>query len=136
VALEESAEQITPRELLDKAQSLLGARAELEFARDVLEKLVCPACKTEEPIFASLGKVNGDRAWCPRCANVRREVVTFHKVRGTETFCDRPLARIGVPAFDIIIARSATRSIGFELGGDAADVLGELLSSDEALELV
>jgi hypothetical protein len=62
--------------------------------------------------------------------------VTFHKIRGAETFLDRQLAQIGVPAFDIIVARSAERSVGFELAGDAANVLGELLSSDEALELV
>ena len=47
------------------------------------------------------------------------------------------LADIGVPAFDVVIARSSDgRSCGFELAGDAANVLGELLSSDEALELV
>jgi adenylyltransferase/sulfurtransferase len=136
VALDDGVESITPRELLSRARSMLGPRAELELAREVLEKLVCPSCKAEEAVFASLGKVSPDKAWCPRCANVRREVVTFHKIRGGEDFLDRPLAEIGVPAFDIIIARGAERSVGFELAGDAANVLGELLSSDEALELV
>ena len=63
--------------------------------------------------------------------------MTFHTIRGTEGFVDRPLADIGVPAFDIIVARGAEgAAVGFELGGDAANVLGELLSTDEALELV
>jgi adenylyltransferase/sulfurtransferase len=136
VALDEGVQSITPRELLSRARAMLGAAAELELAREVLEKLVCPTCKAQENIFASLGKVSGDKAWCPRCENVRREVVTFHRIRGSENFLDRPLAAIGVPAFDIIIARSAERSVGFEVAGDAANVLGELLSSDEALELV
>ena len=137
VTLDDGFDTITPRELLDRARAMLGAAAHLELARDVLEKLVCPSCRGEEPIFASLGKVAGDKAWCPRCANVRREVVTFHTIRGTEGFVDRPLADIGVPAFDIIVARGAEgAAVGFELGGDAANVLGELLSTDEALELV
>ena len=139
VTLDEGVDTITPRELLSRAQAMLGPKAELELAREVLEKLICPTCKSEEQIFASLGKVSGDKVWCPRCDKVRREVVTFHKIRGHESFIDRPLAEIGVPAFDVILARSAAgegRSVGFELAGDAANVLGELLSSDEALELV
>ena len=136
VALDAGVDAVTPGELLSRARAMLGDGAELELAREVLEKLVCPSCKAEEPVFASLGKVAGERAWCPRCAGVRREVVTFHKVRGGEAFVDRPLAELGVPAFDVVIARRGGRSVGFELGGDAGDVLGELLSSDEALELV
>jgi adenylyltransferase/sulfurtransferase len=137
VTLDEGVDTITPRELLSRAQAMLGrAKVELELAREVLEKLVCPTCKREEQIFASLGKLSGEKAWCPQCENVRREVVTFHKIRGNESFIDRPLAEIGVPAFDVVIARNAERSVGFELAGDAANVLGELLSSDEALELV
>jgi adenylyltransferase/sulfurtransferase len=135
IPLDGGVETITSRDLLDRAKQLLGPRAELELAREVLEKLVCPNCKREEQIFASLGKVSGDKAWCPDCDGVRREVVTFHKIRGGEEFIERPLAAIGVPPFDVVIARDQERSIGFELGGDAAAVLGNLLSSDEALEL-
>jgi hypothetical protein len=109
----------------------------------MLEALVCPACGQREQVFASLGKVAADRAWCPACRakgnDVRREVVTFFALRGDEPFIDRPLAEIGVPPFDILIARSNRdgrhRSVGFELSGDAASVLGPLVSSSEALEL-
>jgi adenylyltransferase/sulfurtransferase len=134
IALDEGVDAMTSRGLLAKAQAMLGDKVELELAREVLEKLVCPACKDEEPMFASLGKVSASAAWCPRCRNVRREVVTFHKIRGGEEFIDRTLAQIGVPPFDIVIARSPMRSIGFELAGDAAKVLGMLAEQDE-LEL-
>jgi hypothetical protein len=56
-------------------------------------------------------------------------VITFYKIRGDEAFLDRPLAEIGVPPFDIVIARSRDRAIGLELAGDAAAVLGPLASS-------
>jgi adenylyltransferase/sulfurtransferase len=130
IALDEGVEAITPRELLSRAREALGDHnARLELAREVLDKLVCPKCGGEERLFASLGKVNGDKAWCPRCEGVRREVVTFHQIRGDEDFVDRPLAQVGVPPFDVVIARrgDGTRSIGFELAGDAPAVLGELI---------
>jgi adenylyltransferase/sulfurtransferase len=124
IALDAGADSITLAQLLQKARELLGPTAELELGRDVLEKLVCPKCREEEPLFMSLGKVGANKANCPTCPGVRREVVTFHKVRGTESFLNRTPAGIGVPAFDIVIARTATRAIGLELAADANAVLG------------
>lgn len=133
VPLEEGAETITVGDLLERARRILGPEAHLELARDVLEKLVCPKCHQEEQLFASLGKVGQDKALCPRCPGVRREVVTFYKVQGNEAYLSRTLAQIGVPPFDIIFARSKDRLIGLELSGDAGQALGPL--GDEAVEL-
>src|SRR3954468_19040666 len=105
IALDEGVESITPRDLLNRARQILGEGATLELAREMLEKLICPKCKRQEQVFASLGKVKGDRAWCPDCKDIRRDVVTFFTIRGNEPFIDQPLAAIGVPAFDIVIAR-------------------------------
>jgi adenylyltransferase/sulfurtransferase len=136
IALEEGVDSITPRTLLNLAQQKLGPKAKLELAREVLEKLVCPKCKDVEQVFASLGKVKAEKAFCPKCKDVRREVVTFFQIRGDESFLDRPLSAIGVPPFDIVIARNAERSIGLELAGDAETVLGPLSGSmNEVLEL-
>jgi len=135
VPLDGSASTLTISAILAEARSLLGESATLELARDVLEKLVCPKCKREERLFASLGKVAASRALCPHCKDVRREVVTFQRLRGNEDFLDEPLADIGIPPFDILIARDATgtRSVGFELAGDAAAVLGAV--AEDELEL-
>jgi adenylyltransferase/sulfurtransferase len=128
IALPARADSTTVRELLAEARTRLGPAAELELARDVLEKLVCPKCGATEQLFASLGRVAAENAWCPNCADVRREVVTFFKIRGDELFLDRTLAEIGVPAFDVVIARSPVdgRSLGLELSWDAENVLGPL----------
>jgi adenylyltransferase/sulfurtransferase len=128
VALQARADSITVRELLAEARARLGPAAELELARDVLEKLVCPKCGVAEELFASLGRVPAEKAWCPRCGDVRREVVTFFKIRGDESFLGRTIAEIGVPPFDIVIARSPVdgRSLGLELSWDAVNVLGPL----------
>jgi adenylyltransferase/sulfurtransferase len=128
ISLPARADSITVRDVLETARHHLGPAAELELARDVLEKLVCPNCKAAEELFASLGRVPADKAWCPNCTGVRREVVTFYKIRGDEPFLDRTLAQVGVPPFDIVIAREpkSGRSIGLELSWDVVNVLGPL----------
>jgi adenylyltransferase/sulfurtransferase len=133
VPLDAGAESITAGALLAEARRHLGPEAEVELARDVLEKLVCPNCRRAEPLFASLGKVKAEKAFCPDCPGVRREVFTFYKLRGDEWFLDQPLSAIGVPSFDILVARAGGRAIGLELAGDAPLVLGPL-SDSEALQ--
>lgn len=138
VSLDASAAEMTVGELLREGRKRLGPEAELELARDVLEKLVCPTCKGEEQLFTSLGKVRAEKALCPICrGDVRREVRTFYKIRGDEhpDLLRRTLAAIGVPPFDIVIARAGARAIGLELAADAPAVLGPLAAAEgEGLE--
>jgi len=126
VSLDARADDFTARQLLDLARRHLGDDAELELGRDVLEKLICPTCKTEEQLFASLGTVKADKAACPHCGEPRRQVKTFHRISGKESFVDRTFLALGVPPFDIITARCGNRRVGFELSGDAPAVLGAL----------
>jgi molybdopterin/thiamine biosynthesis adenylyltransferase len=134
IPLDDGVATMTARRLLELARERVGSAAVIELARDVLEKLVCPQCGREEELFISLGKAKAGMADCPHCPGVRREVVTFFKIRGNEAFIDRPLGDIGVPPFDIVIARGGGRSIGFELTGDGAAVLGPLWQGDGGLE--
>jgi len=133
VSLKGGAADLTVRDALSEARHLLGPSAELELARDVLEKLVCPNCKQEEVLFTSLGKVGSNKGACPKCPGVRREVVTFYKIRGSESFLDRTLAQIGVPEFDILIARTKDRAVGLELSDDSVAVLGPLDRTEAAV---
>src|SRR5215212_1386569 len=53
----------TARDILNEARKKLNDETvQLELAREVLENLVCPKCKQEESMFASLGKVKADAA--------------------------------------------------------------------------
>src|SRR5258707_5081302 len=54
ISLDARADNITVRQILEKARQLLGPSAEIELGRDILEKLVCPKCKLAETLFASL----------------------------------------------------------------------------------
>ena len=130
VPLGAGAETITLGAILDKARQILGSDAQIEFGRDMLEKLMCPTCRREEAMFVSLGKVRSEQAICPHCPGVRREPVTFYKLRGDEAILERTPAQIGLPAFDIIIARKGSRAIGLELDADAPQVLKSLWAED------
>jgi len=131
ISLDLRADTVTVREMLGVAREHAGEDAVLELGRDVLHKLVCPKCGTAEEMFASLGKVRAGVAPCPRCPDVRSEVQTFHTIRGHESFLDRTLGQIGVPAFDILTARGKSISVGLELSGDARSVLGVLEQQGE-----
>ena len=124
----------TGADLLRIARDELGPDARVEFARDMVEKLVCPKCGSEEPVFASVTKVKHNDVFCPECADTRREVVTFYRLDGEEPFLEKPLSEMGVPAFDILIARGGEKAIGLELSADAAEVLGPLVGGAEELE--
>jgi adenylyltransferase/sulfurtransferase len=134
ISLEARAGELTVGVLLARARQVLGPAAVLEFPRDLIERLVCPQCRGEEPVFSSVSKVDISRVWCPVCPQVRREVVTFYRVTGEESFLARTLAEIGVPAFDIVSARAGERAVGFELASDAPLVLGGLIAGEEEVE--
>ena len=59
------------------------------------------------------------------------------EIRGTEpaTLLSRTLAGIGVPPFDIVIARAGARVIGLELSADAPAVLGSQMAPAGGEEL-
>jgi adenylyltransferase/sulfurtransferase len=135
ISLDGTAGSTTAADVLAQARRHLGPTAQLELSRDVLARVVCPQCGRKEALFTSLGKVSAEKAVCPHCPGVHRVLETFYKIRGDETFANRPLASIGIPDFDILIARADGHSIGFELGGDAASVMGGLVAGEDDLDL-
>ena len=55
-----------------------------------------------------------------------REVVTVHNFLGSESFGERTLTQIGLPSFDLFVARTKDREISLLISGDRQDVLGPL----------
>jgi len=116
-------------DLLSRAKRVLGADAIVEFNNDILHKLRCAGCSTSETLFTSLGKVMQRQGKCPECGQMR-EIETLHTISGEEDFLDLTFGQIGIPAFDIVAARSGTNQAFFEFDGDAPLVLGPLLASE------
>lgn len=127
--LKHGVDEVTPAALLHNVRRKLDENAVLELNHDILHKLVCRNCDTEEVMLMSLGKVTEKQGRCPECREMR-EVETLHTIDGSEDFADRTFEQIGVPPFDIITARSGVNQIFIEFSADAERVLGPLCGED------
>ncbi|HUG92552.1 MAG TPA: hypothetical protein VML55_17060 [Planctomycetaceae bacterium] len=113
---------------LDRVRSDLGPQAVVEVNHDLLASLECPRCGTDEPLFASLGRVTEQQGRCPGCGE-HRVPKTFHTIDGGEPFLDRTLAEIGVPRWDVLAGRAGTQCRYYAFDGDRETVLGPELTS-------
>src|SRR6266849_4629278 len=124
IALPQTSRDLTLEQLLTQARRELGTKdVTIEFSRDVIHKLVCPACNAEEELFAAVGTVAYARGRCAADGQMRA-VITAHSYSGTESFGDRPLDRLGLPLFDVYVARSSEREVAYLIAGDEKAVLG------------
>ena len=121
---------ITLAELLDRAETRLGKGATLELSRDVVTRLTCPVCETTERAGLVLGAMRETDARCSVCGTHR--VVDFSGivVRDGEMDLSLTPAQIGIPPFDIIVARQGIdQQEAWLFDGDAAACLGPLAPS-------
>jgi molybdopterin/thiamine biosynthesis adenylyltransferase len=126
VELAERSSELTLRALFERAARDLGSRQiTVEFSRDVIHKLVCPTCGEQQELFAPVGAVRYEDGRCPRDGQMRA-VETARGYTGAESYGARALDKLGLPSFDIFLARNAEREIGYLLGGDREAVLGEM----------
>lgn len=131
IRLPSASSELTLRDLYDAAVQQLGARdVVIEFSRDIIHKLACPACGGEEELFAPVGSVDAERARCPNDSALRA-VIAIHNYTGVEAYGARKLDSLGLPLWDVYVARSAEREIAFLLSGDAGSVLGPLAALEE-----
>jgi len=116
---------VTLDALLARAEGELGAGATLELSRDVVTALVCGDCGETTPVGRALGELRERDAACPRCGRHRQVETASSAARDGLVDLSRTPAQIGVPPFDVVVARrglEAQRAWLFD--GDAAEVLG------------
>lgn len=111
-------------ELLQRAAAELGPAAIIELNRDILRELECPQCGRRDELLTSLGKVAESQTHCPECRVLRIPHVLSQLDRDCGLL-ERTFAEIGVPPFDILVARGADREIAYIFDGDGPQVLGE-----------
>ena len=120
----ERANQLRLVDLLERGKRDLDtADVTIEFSRDVVHKLVCPKCGTEEERFAPVGSISFEEGKCPKDGQMRT-VETIHNYSGSESYGVRSLDHLGLPLFDVFTARSADREIGYLIAGDREQILG------------
>ncbi len=116
--------------LLDRAESALGAGASLDLSRDVIVRLHCSSCGAMTPGRAVLGTVRESQAACPGCGAHRAIEITSSVSRDGLVDLALTPAELGLPPFDIIVARQGMeRQEAWLFDGDAGAVLGPLAES-------
>jgi hypothetical protein len=121
-----ASQEMTLAQLHQRAQHDLNSRnVTLEFSRDVIHKLVCPSCGSEEEKFSAVGTVAYAHGRCPADGQMRA-VITMHSYSGTEAYGNRTLDQLGLPLFDVFTARSDEREVAYLMAGDQKAVLGQL----------
>jgi molybdopterin/thiamine biosynthesis adenylyltransferase len=116
--------------LLERAEAALGAGAALDLSRDVIVSLSCPSCGAASPGRAVLGTVRESQAACPSCGTHRVVEITSSISRDSGIDLRQTPADLGLPPFDIIVARQGMeRQEAWLFDGDASSVLGPLAES-------
>ncbi len=117
VALPDFRSDTLLRKIWEEAGRRLGGLDALDLVRELVERMDCPACGTGEPVFRSLEKVHEDEALCPGCGKER--VPRFiHSITEGSQLLGRSAQQVGLPSWDIVMARRGERVLAFELAGD------------------
>lgn len=123
IALAQGAADLTAGELVARAGERLGERAVLVLPGPVITYLHCPACNTTETVYRPQRDVVPGAVPCPTCGTERVFDVTG-AVAGGEATRDLSLARLGIPPYDVVIARGRSGAmVYYDLGGDRRHVL-------------
>jgi molybdopterin/thiamine biosynthesis adenylyltransferase len=120
----ERASELTVEDLWKRGRSDLHvADVTIEFSRDIVHKLVCAKCGTEEERFAPVGSISFEEGRCPKDGQMRT-VETIHSYSGSEAYGARTLDQLGLPLFDVFTARSGETERGYLIAGDGEEILG------------
>jgi len=105
-------------DLWHHAAQRLGGVDALDFAREIVQHLACPACGTRKDIYQAAEKIHEDQLRCSVCG-AESAASFLHSIGGAGEGLKKTAREIGLPAWDIIWARRGEKSIGFELSGDS-----------------
>ena len=121
---------LTLAALLERAEASLGPGASLDLSRDVVVRLSCPSCGDAVPGRAVLGSLRESQAACPRCGTHRIVDIASSISRDGDVDLGQTVAELGLPPFDIIVARQGMeRQEAWLFDADADTVLGPLATS-------
>lgn len=129
VALGIGVADITLGELLSRAQSKLGDDAVLDLSRDLIVRVECANCEKSEALGVPVWGATLAGLACPSCGDTRiPHTISSISSLDKELF-DLTPAAIGVPAFDIIVARQGLdKREAWLFDADAPSVLGALVA--------
>jgi adenylyltransferase/sulfurtransferase len=118
--------ETTLAELHAHAQSELGdGDVSLDFSRDVIQSFHCSRCGHSKDVYACAGTVSVDQGKCPVDGDAM-EVMAIHGFSGKESYGNRTVSTLGLPPYDVFVARSRNREMQIVMEGDRKVVLAGL----------
>ncbi|WP_435007653.1 HesA/MoeB/ThiF family protein [Tundrisphaera lichenicola] len=115
----------TVAELFAEAGKTLGGSLSLALERDLVTSIHCPRCETRVEILRPRTKVGMSEALCPTCSEPGRpEIVS--EVLEDSPLARLPLAKVGIPPYDIVRVDGPEESGFFLLDGDRTSSFGRV----------
>jgi len=106
-------------------RKLSAADVSLDFSRDVIQSFHCSRCGHSKEVFACAGTVSVDEGKCPIDGDAM-EVIAIHGYSGKESYGNRTVCALGLPLYDVFVARSKNREMQILMEGDREVVLSGL----------
>ena len=100
-----------------EAERRLGALDAMDLARELVERLVCPACGRTETVLQPAERIREDQMLCPACGKECAPVF-LHSLRAGSELLKMTPREIGLPPWDIVWARRGGACLGLEFAGD------------------
>ncbi len=104
-------------DVLADARERLGGGAVLDLEREIATYASCAACDVREPLFRPLHGLTVGAALCPECGEERQITLVHSLTAGNEDLLSRGPGELGLPAFDVVTARSGETRVHYLLGG-------------------
>jgi molybdopterin/thiamine biosynthesis adenylyltransferase len=95
----------------------LGGVDAIDFTREIVERLECPACGRRQDVFQPAEKIHEDQLRCSGCG-AECAAAFLHSLTEQSGCLDKTVREIGLPAWDIVWARRGAESLGLEISGD------------------
>lgn len=105
-------------EIWREAGQRLGGVDALDFAREIVERLECPACGSRQDVFQPAEHIQEGQLHCPQCG-AEATAIFLHSFGAGSKALEKTARETGLPAWEIIWARRGDKAIGFELSGDS-----------------
>ncbi len=120
----------TVAELFAAARPTLAGRLTLALDRDLVTGIDCPRCGWHLDVFRPRSRVGQVEATCPHCREPGRPEIV-NAVGDESALADRPLAQVGIPAYDIVRVDGEAESGFFLLAADrGAGASGWVIGND------
>jgi adenylyltransferase/sulfurtransferase len=106
--------------LLNCIREHLGPEAVIDLQRNIVERVRCEHCNSEQEVFHLLRAIRHSDLLCPECGKVRDHQLLY-AVRGNEPWLERRLSELALPALDVVCAHSGDQIAYFEITADAPE---------------